>query len=80
MRWFCSPVFVRTDQPEGRYGVDHAQEAAEQLLKWSKRGARWHKAMRLCQAVQEGDRIDPQIIRKAFEAAAKESEMLYPSE
>jgi hypothetical protein len=37
---------------------------------------RWNKAMILCLSALEGDPIDPQIIRNAFEAAAKEARML----
>ncbi|RWB57110.1 MAG: DUF982 domain-containing protein [Mesorhizobium sp.] len=48
MRFFSSPVYVRTDRPGLRYRVDHVQKAAEQLRKWSKRCPRWHKAMILC--------------------------------
>lgn len=80
MRWFSSPVYVKTDRPGFRYGVNHVQEAAEQLHKWAKRGPRWSKAMTLCLSALEGDPIDPQIIRNAFEAAAKESKMLFPSD
>ncbi|RUT98296.1 DUF982 domain-containing protein [Mesorhizobium sp. USDA-HM6] len=80
MQCFSSPVYVRTDRPGLRYGVDRVEEAAEQLRKWSNRGPRWHKAITLCQSALEGDPIDPQIIRKAFEAAAKEADMLFPSD
>lgn len=38
MRLFSSPVYVSTDRPGSRYGVDHVQGAVEQLLKWAKRG------------------------------------------
>ncbi|TGP18065.1 MULTISPECIES: DUF982 domain-containing protein [unclassified Mesorhizobium] len=80
MRCFSSPIYVRTDRPGLRHGVNHVKEAAEQLRKWSKRGPRWHKAMTLCQSALEGDPIDSQIVRKAFEAAAKEADMLFPSD
>lgn len=36
--------------------------------------------MTLCQSALEGDPIDSQIVRKAFEAAAKEADMLFPSD
>jgi len=80
MRSFSSPVYVRTDRPDLSYGVDHVQGAAEQLRKWTKRGPKWHKAMTLCLSALEGDPIDPQVIRKAFAAAAKEARMLFPSD
>src|SRR5947208_12798247 len=78
MHTFSSPVYVRTDRAGLHYRVDHVQAAAEQLVKWTKRGPRWHKAVNLCQSALEGDPIDPQIIRKAFEAADKEATMLFP--
>ncbi|ESZ05769.1 DUF982 domain-containing protein [Mesorhizobium sp. L48C026A00] len=80
MHRFSSPVYVRTDRPDLRHGVDHVQGAAEQLVKWAKRGPRWNKAMTLCLSALEGDPIDPQIVRKAFEAAAREAKMLFPSD
>ncbi|RWO32234.1 MAG: DUF982 domain-containing protein [Mesorhizobium sp.] len=58
MRLFSSPVYVRTDRPGFRYGVDHVQDASEQLLKWIERGPRWNKAMILCLSALEGDPID----------------------
>ncbi|MER9132605.1 DUF982 domain-containing protein [Mesorhizobium sp. M0768] len=42
---------------------------------WTRRGPRWHKSVTLCLSALEGDPIDPQVIRKAFEAAAKEAKM-----
>ncbi|AZO48842.1 MAG: DUF982 domain-containing protein [Mesorhizobium sp.] len=79
-RRFYSPVYVQAGRPDRRYEVNHVQEAAEQLVKWSKRGPGWHKAMILCLSALEGDPIDPQVIRKAFEAAAKEAGMLLRSD
>ncbi|WP_352873789.1 DUF982 domain-containing protein [Mesorhizobium sp. M1006] len=52
---------------------NNAKEALEQLKMWTRRGPRWHKAVTLCLSALEGDSIDPHIIRKAFEAAAKEA-------
>ncbi|WP_192183234.1 DUF982 domain-containing protein [Mesorhizobium amorphae] len=80
MRRFSSPIYVKTDRGGLRHAVDHVQGAAKELPKWTRRGPRWHKAMTLCQSALEGDPIDPQIIRKAFEAAAKEAKMLVSSD
>ncbi|AZO41473.1 DUF982 domain-containing protein [Mesorhizobium sp. M7D.F.Ca.US.005.01.1.1] len=80
MHAFLSPVYVRSDLPGSRQRIDHVEVAADELLKWAKRGPRWHKAMILCRSALEGDPINPQIIRKAFAAAAKEAQMLLPSD
>ncbi|RUX98102.1 MULTISPECIES: DUF982 domain-containing protein [unclassified Mesorhizobium] len=80
MHAFLSPVHVRSDLPGSRQRIEHVEGAADELLKWAKRGPRWHKAMTLCSSALEGDPIDPQIIRKAFAAAAKEAQMLLPSD
>ncbi|MER9134199.1 DUF982 domain-containing protein [Mesorhizobium sp. M0768] len=34
-------VYVRTDRPGIRYGVSHVEGAAEELMKWTKRGPKW---------------------------------------
>ncbi|MER8481671.1 DUF982 domain-containing protein [Mesorhizobium sp. M0145] len=70
--WFVPPVFVKTETGV-RHGCDNAKEALEHLKMWTRRGPRWHKAVTLCLSALEGDSIDPHIIRKAFEAAAKEA-------
>ncbi|MER9669956.1 DUF982 domain-containing protein [Mesorhizobium sp. M0203] len=72
--WFVPPVFVKTETGV-RHGCNNAKEALEQLKMWTRRGPRWHKAVTLCLSALEGDSIDPHIIRKAFEAAAKEAKM-----
>lgn len=36
--WFSPPVYVKTDRPGTTYGVNHLESAAEELMKWSKRG------------------------------------------
>lgn len=79
-RRFYSPVYVRAAPADRPCEVGHVQEAAEQLVKWPKRGPGWHKAMILCLSALEGDPIDPQVIRQAFEAAAKEAGMLLTSD
>ncbi|MER8523931.1 MULTISPECIES: DUF982 domain-containing protein [unclassified Mesorhizobium] len=72
--WFVPPVFVKTETGV-RHGCNNAKEALEQLKMWTRRGPRWHKAVTLCLSALEGDPIDPHVIRKAFEAAAKEAKV-----
>ncbi|MER8555099.1 DUF982 domain-containing protein [Mesorhizobium sp. M1217] len=72
--WFVPPVFVKTETGD-RHGCNNARTALEQLKRWTRRGPRWHKAVTLCLSDLEGDPIDPQVVRKAFEAAAKEAKM-----
>ncbi|WP_352671679.1 DUF982 domain-containing protein [Mesorhizobium sp. M0166] len=72
--WFVPPVFVRTASGD-RHCCDDARAALEQLKTWTRRGPRWHKAVTLCLSALEGDPVDLQVVRKAFEAAAKEAKM-----
>jgi hypothetical protein len=75
--WFSPPVTVRTDKMGVRYNVTSVEGGAEELLKWTKRGPRWNKAVRIAMAVI-ADQIDAAEFRKAFEAAAKEEGRLLP--
>lgn len=59
-----------------RLHVNSVEVAAEELLKWLKRGPRWRKAVESCVAGLE-DKVTPEQARKAFEAAAKETGMLF---
>ncbi|UVK39375.1 DUF982 domain-containing protein [Mesorhizobium sp. AR10] len=79
LHWFNPPVYVRTDRPGLSYGVSHVEGAAEQLLKWTKKGPKWDYAVRVCMAAL-ADEMPTQEARKAFEAAAKEEKMFLPSE
>ncbi|MER9832535.1 DUF982 domain-containing protein [Mesorhizobium sp. M0134] len=69
--WFSTPVYVKTDRPGVTYGCNNVEDAAEELLKWTKMGPKWRKAVQLCIDAIE-DRATPAEARKAFEAAAKE--------
>jgi hypothetical protein len=42
LHWSNPPVYVRIDRPAIRYGVSHVEGAAEQLIKWTKRGPKWN--------------------------------------
>ncbi|RRI06389.1 DUF982 domain-containing protein [Mesorhizobium tamadayense] len=79
LHWFDPPVYVKTDQVGMRYGVNHVEGAAEQLLKWPRRGGeKWQAAVELCIAAMEG-KTPPKEVRAAFEAAAEEAGMLLPN-
>lgn len=56
-------------------GVSNVEAAAEELMKWPKKGPKWNKAVQLCIDCFE-DRASPQDVQKAFEEAAKEQGML----
>ncbi|MER8394064.1 DUF982 domain-containing protein [Mesorhizobium sp. M1340] len=75
--WFYPPVPVRGDRPSIRYNVNNATAAGEQLLKWTKRGPMWNKAVRVCVAVLAGE-LPAEDARTAFEAAAEEEGKLLP--
>lgn len=74
-KWFSPSVRVRTERIGLAYEASNVRGAAEQLLKWEKRGPKWRKAVETCMAALE-DKATPQEARKAFEVAAKESGML----
>ncbi|RWO19075.1 MAG: DUF982 domain-containing protein [Mesorhizobium sp.] len=71
LHWFNPPVYVTTDRPGLCCGVSHVEGAAEQLLKWTKRGPKWQRASALCLQALGGEEIDLKGVRNAFEAAAK---------
>ncbi|SJM33279.1 DUF982 domain-containing protein [Mesorhizobium delmotii] len=52
--------------------------AAAELMKWTKRGPKWTKAVEACMACIEGEGT-PEDVRKAFEIAAKEEGLLRSS-
>ncbi|MFD2056811.1 DUF982 domain-containing protein [Mesorhizobium calcicola] len=62
--------------PHG-FPFSHVEGAAEQLLKWTKRGPKWNLAVETCMAAMEGN-VPTQEARRAFEAAAKEERMFLP--
>ncbi|MER9561008.1 DUF982 domain-containing protein [Mesorhizobium sp. M0571] len=74
--WFYPPVYVRTDRLGVTHRCNNVEGAAEELLKWTKMGPKWRKAVQVCiDAV--ADRATPEEARKAFEAAAKEEGVLF---
>ncbi|MER8804003.1 DUF982 domain-containing protein [Mesorhizobium sp. M0998] len=75
--WFSPPVYV-TDGRGATYGCNNVEDAAEELMKWTRMGPKWRKAVQLCvEALQ--DRVIPEEVRQAFEAAAKEEGVLRSS-
>jgi hypothetical protein len=57
------------------YDVNNVEAAADQLVKWTKRGPKWNKAVRVCLAALAGE-LTPEDGRVAFKSAAKEEGML----
>jgi hypothetical protein len=73
--WFSPAVPVRTERVGLTRNVNNVEAAAEELLKWTKRGPKWQKAAQACYAALEGTG-SPEEVRNSFEAAAKASGML----
>ncbi|MER9689714.1 DUF982 domain-containing protein [Mesorhizobium sp. M0139] len=76
-RWFNPPVYVKTERPGLRLGVNRVDAAAEELLKWSNRGPKWRLAVEACLSAMDG-KMPGNDFRLLFEAAADEEEMLLP--
>ncbi|RUU11115.1 DUF982 domain-containing protein [Mesorhizobium sp. M6A.T.Ca.TU.002.02.2.1] len=78
LHWFHPPVNIETDRPGLTYGCNNVEGAAAELMKWTKRGPKWKKAVKACMARLEGEGT-PDDVRKALEAAAKEEGLLRSS-
>lgn len=78
LNWFHPPVNIETDRPGLTYGCNSVEGAAAELMKWTKRGPKWKKAVEPCKAVHDGEGTADDV-RKAFEAAAKEEGLLRSS-
>jgi hypothetical protein len=77
--WFAPPVSVRDVKRVGlTLNINNVTRAAEVLLSWQKRGPKWRAAVEACIDAHEGRKTAAEV-RKAFEAAAKESGMLRSS-
>ncbi|MER8716360.1 DUF982 domain-containing protein [Mesorhizobium sp. M1295] len=74
---FSPPVSVRTTRPGIAYQCNNVEGAAEQLLQWTKRGPKWHRAVQLCMDAMI-DQVKPEVVRRAFLEAAKEEGNLVP--
>ncbi|RWO26651.1 DUF982 domain-containing protein [Mesorhizobium sp.] len=77
IHWFHPPVYIETDQAGLTYVCINVESAAE-LMKWTKRGAKWKEAVAVCIGLIEGERT-PDDVRKPFEAAAEEEGLLRSS-
>lgn len=75
LHWFSPTVHVRTEQIGITLGVSNVEGAVEELMKWRKKGPKWKLAVQSCIDCFE-DRVTPQDVQKAFEAAAREQGML----
>jgi hypothetical protein len=75
---FRPPINVRTAKIGATVSVDNVHHAADELLKWQRRGPRWKRAIEACMNALKSQ-IDGAVARRAFEAAAEESGMLLES-
>ncbi|RUX61710.1 DUF982 domain-containing protein [Mesorhizobium sp. M7A.F.Ca.CA.002.09.1.1] len=75
LHWFNPPVYVRSDRVGITAGISHVEGAAEELMKWPRKGPKWNKAVQVCIDAFE-DRASPEDVRQAFEEAAEEEGML----
>ncbi|UCI23044.1 DUF982 domain-containing protein (plasmid) [Mesorhizobium sp. B2-1-8] len=66
---------MRTTEPGMRFNVSNAEAAAAELLKWTKRGSEWHRAVSVCMAAL-ADLATPQEARRCFSLAANEEGVL----
>ncbi|MER9665230.1 DUF982 domain-containing protein [Mesorhizobium sp. M0203] len=73
--WFYPSVPVRTERAGLTRNVNNVEAAGQELMKWTKRGPKWHQAVRVCIACIS-DEMEPEEARKAFLAAAEEEGML----
>ncbi|MER9605376.1 DUF982 domain-containing protein [Mesorhizobium sp. M0243] len=74
LSWF-SPAVPIKERIGLRYNVSSAEAAAEQLLKFTKRGASWRRAVECCVAFGE-QRATAQEVRRLFRLAAKDEGVL----
>ncbi|MER9657248.1 DUF982 domain-containing protein [Mesorhizobium sp. M0152] len=74
LHWFSPPVPVKTSLSH-RYNVSSVEAAGEQLLKFTKRGANWRRAVLACMAFGVG-KVSAQDVRTLFRLAAKEEGVL----
>ncbi|WP_084637058.1 DUF982 domain-containing protein [Mesorhizobium sp. WSM3626] len=75
LHWFNPPVVVTTTEAGLRLHVSNIEAACEELMKWTKRGPHWSRAVRVCMASLAGQ-ATPQEVRRCFRLAAKEQGVL----
>ncbi|WP_352651820.1 DUF982 domain-containing protein [Mesorhizobium sp. M0659] len=74
LSWFSPAVPIR-ERPGLRHNVTSVEAAAELLLKFTKKGAAWRRAVEACVAFGE-HRASAQQVRRLFRLAAKEEGVL----
>ncbi|MER9950339.1 DUF982 domain-containing protein [Mesorhizobium sp. M0047] len=77
LNWFYPPVPVSGERAGVCYQINNVERAAEELLKWTKRGRKWNRAVHVCMACM-ADEAAPQEVRRLFRLAAKEEGVLLP--
>ncbi|TPI26623.1 DUF982 domain-containing protein [Mesorhizobium sp. B3-2-1] len=77
LHWFSPPVPIRTTEAGARFDVNNAEAASAELLRWTKRGPHWNRAVSVCMAAM-ADLATPQEVRRCFRLAAKEEGVLLP--
>ncbi|MBZ9671642.1 DUF982 domain-containing protein [Mesorhizobium sp. ES1-3] len=77
LHWFSPPVPIRTTEAGVRLHVSNVESASEELLKFTKRGPYWDRALSVCMAALT-DLATPQEARRCFRLAAKEEGALLP--
>ncbi|ESX50214.1 hypothetical protein X762_09340 [Mesorhizobium sp. LSHC426A00] len=74
LNWFTPAVPIR--EPLGlRYNVSSVEAAGAQLLRFTKRGAHWRRAVQVCVAFRK-HRASAQEVQRLFWLAAKEEGVL----
>ena len=74
--WFTPKVPVKTNAGHRRL-ISSVQAASEELLTWTRRGAHWNRAARVCIAALAGE-ATPQEARRCFRMAAIDDGRLLP--
>ncbi|MEI9409909.1 DUF982 domain-containing protein [Mesorhizobium salmacidum] len=78
LHWFNPAVpVIRTNEAGVRVNVHNVEAASGELLKWTKRGPHWDRAVSVCMAAL-ADLATPQEARRCFRLAAKEEGVLLP--
>lgn len=70
LHWFSPPVPVKTGCSGVTCNCNSVEGAAQELLKWAKRGSEWDKAIRACMMCLAGE-MTPEDVRIAFKDAAE---------
>ncbi|TPK78200.1 DUF982 domain-containing protein [Mesorhizobium sp. B2-4-17] len=75
LHWFAPPVYIKALQPGATSGISHVEGASQELLRFTKKGPHWNKAIRVCMAAL-AEQATPQEVRRCFRLAAKEEGIL----